>query len=246
MNKTQVGWAVRDQRWDGDDRWHVVGMNKPQEAAGRTILPVYIIEPEQTAPEDSWVPHIGGSNAPIDVNSYVDIKYFDGSAVMGISVRSVNWNIVRAWRKYALSTKTISAMTGDDMERTKRYEEPFTSDALKMVEDVRKMLGAAYGIGHDAPTFFQILQARNKQWEIWARRYIMPHNDIDILQRAYDLIMRATTTFEYADRFRDLINDIKKVLHREEQALSRNRGSATEVSETLDNRTRQAPLSDKD
>lgn len=242
MNKTQVGWAVRDQRWDGDDRWHVVGMNKPQEAAGRTILPVYIIEPE-----DGWVPHIGGSNAPIDVNSYVDIKYFDGSAVMGISVRSVNWNIVRAWRKYALSTKTISAMTGGDMERTR----PYVRDAARLVEDVRTMLGAGFGMGHDAPDLFEILQARNKQWEIWNKRYVTPSGDIEMWQTFYKLMKHLTLSLNMIslnthNEWLDLITKIQRIVEREEQALSRNRGSATEVSETLDNRTRQAPLSDKD
>ncbi|TDR27813.1 hypothetical protein [Aquamicrobium defluvii] len=37
----QVGWAYRDKRWD-EDRWHVCGWEKPREAEGREVRPIFI------------------------------------------------------------------------------------------------------------------------------------------------------------------------------------------------------------
>jgi hypothetical protein len=65
------------------------------------------------------------------------------------------------------------------------------TDAFNFVEHVRQMLGAGYGMGHQTADLFRVLKARNEQWEIWAKRYVVPDSSYEIERKPLVVVTAA-------------------------------------------------------
>ena len=91
VGPVQVGWAYRDKRWD-EDRWHVCGWEKPREAEGREVRPIFIgttppdasamrkaLERFDSVAPDESIGCYGGSGQWIELGTVADLRALAGA-----------------------------------------------------------------------------------------------------------------------------------------------------------------------